>query len=800
MFRESSTKLSRLAQHPAPAYGAELTVAVAAGPSKFSTAFENLSRRSQELRKRLDEFTEHTDESARLQGLIQLFENDFKVSDLSHSSPSVTFPTLSLYTGFHPTNMLVFIHRLMQDVGDDLDHLSSAFKLFNELGIPAMRSKREREAERVLTVTTVATFLSAVTATTLQMSIGVQGDTLPSTVIAIVNTFWFCSLVFSIGAALNSLLSSTWKHSAAYDKGGPSFSLRVTTWVQTSAPVFLTVSLACFSAGLVLFSFGSNQRETTFILTLVATAVTSLGFIAAMAWFMNKRWIKPMLGSCRPLLLKLRLYRLRISSKWGVTSYPLRYGLSQSPLLQDKFDQSSDPEAQQDILSVKEADLTTEVSQQFGSLAGESSPVVTYMKPSGIRPKPKQRLTGPLLPPHDSTELVEPLSHVGGTEDGEIQDLEYSHDGALLAITKYLESRGESKTIYYRAEAYQVAYPPAVHGYQAVCKQITWSEDGSKLLVRLDCNMDYDYHQSTIDILNSKCERIGGLDDRFDQLTSVSWCPSSSEDFFCMERNIAFKFRHRERAPGAGYMWRPEFLVQYQFDNILLRNIVAVNDGRLLLAVGQVVFSQEASSDLHPTNNRFINELILYDTASQKYISHDPLMDDVRHISLSREIGSPTKPKRFDVLLSHWNKPAPQLWTMTGDTAEIPMTPKSFDKQPPAGLNGQGYFARDRKEFILCVAQDGDVHVRDRVENKLVKRVPAQVAANHRRSVASCPAAKSLDGSSRVTFATVSAGGTFTVWSPVVEERHPTGAPGRNTTAGPPSQPIATSGETQTQD
>lgn len=75
------------------------------------------------------------------------------------------------------------------------------------LGLPAMQYEQQRGTDIVLNMSTVATFFSAVTATTLQMSLDLDRTPL----LSIVNTFWFCSLVLSIGAALNSLLAVAWK-------------------------------------------------------------------------------------------------------------------------------------------------------------------------------------------------------------------------------------------------------------------------------------------------------------------------------------------------------------------------------------------------------------------------------------------------------------------------------------------------------------------------------------------------------------------------------------------------------------
>lgn len=74
-------------------------------------------------------------------------------------------------------------------------------------GVPTIRFAQKHGAANLLTLSTVATFFSAVTATTLQFSYSQTGDMLSDGV----NAFWFSSLVFSIAAAVNSLLGLSWK-------------------------------------------------------------------------------------------------------------------------------------------------------------------------------------------------------------------------------------------------------------------------------------------------------------------------------------------------------------------------------------------------------------------------------------------------------------------------------------------------------------------------------------------------------------------------------------------------------------
>jgi hypothetical protein len=72
--------------------------------------------------------------------------------------------------------------------------------------VPTIRFAQKHTATNLLNLSTIATFFSAVTGTTLQFSYGLQHSALADAV----NTFWFASLVFSIAAAVNSLLGLTW--------------------------------------------------------------------------------------------------------------------------------------------------------------------------------------------------------------------------------------------------------------------------------------------------------------------------------------------------------------------------------------------------------------------------------------------------------------------------------------------------------------------------------------------------------------------------------------------------------------
>jgi hypothetical protein len=64
----------------------------------------------------------------------------------------------------------------------------------------------------------------------------------------------------------------------------------ILTHDRRSPLVFLVISVASFSIGLVLFAYASGQGEATKWITSIFTAFSSFGLIAVSAWFASERW------------------------------------------------------------------------------------------------------------------------------------------------------------------------------------------------------------------------------------------------------------------------------------------------------------------------------------------------------------------------------------------------------------------------------------------------------------------------------------------------------------------------------
>ncbi|KAA1474356.1 hypothetical protein DENSPDRAFT_882735 [Dentipellis sp. KUC8613] len=222
----------------------------------------------------LNEFPEFTDEAVTAS--IIAFEGALKhwASCLRTYEGRFRYPAVQRY-----------LHGLTSEMGEQIEPITSSLSTFIEIGVPTIRFAQKHGANNLRNLSTVATFFSAVTATTLQYSFDMNGTRLSDAV----NAFWFTSMVFSIAAAVNSLLGLTWKQ--AMRSPGHRVLWWALIWIKRSPLVFLVLSVACFSFGLVLFAYSSQQNPVVSTITTVFTAFSNFGLAAVSAWFASERWI-----------------------------------------------------------------------------------------------------------------------------------------------------------------------------------------------------------------------------------------------------------------------------------------------------------------------------------------------------------------------------------------------------------------------------------------------------------------------------------------------------------------------------
>jgi hypothetical protein len=117
-----------------------------------------------------------------------------------------------------------YIHQFINELQISLEKVTTAVGEFTEVGefgssmvkryvnmfkgVSAISHEQERSSSNLTNILTVSTFFSGVTASTLQMSISTPDQ---NNAVLLTNLLWFISMIFSVGAALNSLLAMAWK-------------------------------------------------------------------------------------------------------------------------------------------------------------------------------------------------------------------------------------------------------------------------------------------------------------------------------------------------------------------------------------------------------------------------------------------------------------------------------------------------------------------------------------------------------------------------------------------------------------
>lgn len=336
----------------------------------FPRELDALSKDIGEFLECLNEFPEFTDEA--IHQSIEAFQGDLKywANCLEEYTGQFKYPAVQRY-----------IHDLTTEMGEHIDNITSTMKIFIEIGVPTIRFAQKHGTNNLLNLSTVATFFSAVTATTLQFSYELDDD---SNAAVAVNVFWFSSLVFSIAAAVNSLLGLTWKQ-AMYRSPFNRTPWWVMIWIKRSPLVFLVMSVASFSIGLVCFSYASHQAEITSIITSVLTAITSFGLLAVSTWFASERWVYLRHGGQRWLadILDDMAFQMAHNPAMKATHRALdRLAASVAPLKNRILTAASS-------CWPRRADIDSESSDDLESGAGGSSPMLPLsFEPSSSPTKP----------------------------------------------------------------------------------------------------------------------------------------------------------------------------------------------------------------------------------------------------------------------------------------------------------------------------------------------------------------------------------------------------------------------------
>ncbi|KAG8741950.1 hypothetical protein FRC10_002262, partial [Ceratobasidium sp. 414] len=284
---------------------------------------ESLALGLQEFLDRLNEMPDFVDES--MNNAIMPFAGDlmYRASCLREFEGQLRFTAVAKY-----------INDLSEDLGEHMDRMGESLDTFMDVGIPTIRFSEKHTATSLQNLSTIATFLSGVTATTLQVNCFIctswlaicldnHGSPLPD----LVNTLWISSLVFSIAAAINSQLACHW-HSSQYRSPQNYVPRWATIWIMRAPLFFLVASVMAYMTGLGLFTHSSGQSP------VVSIMITTFTVVTAFTWCESTR--TPRLAYTIALMIRKLVYvGLWVTSeRWANTRTKGRFlrGSRQEPI------------------------------------------------------------------------------------------------------------------------------------------------------------------------------------------------------------------------------------------------------------------------------------------------------------------------------------------------------------------------------------------------------------------------------------------------------------------------------------
>ncbi|KLO12960.1 hypothetical protein SCHPADRAFT_997701 [Schizopora paradoxa] len=179
------------------------------------------------------------------------------------------------------------VAQLEKDLAESFISLQRDLEKFIDEDIRSIKSVQNNGVQGYVNLTVIATFLSGVTASVIQI---VGPTTSGSSTLAIaVNVSLFSSLIFSTASAAQSLLAMIWMQSFVRlpEKSLPHV---LYAWLHRGPLISLLVSGALFAVGLVIFVYSSKQDRVTSAITTTFATLQTLGILCLTVLFIRDRW------------------------------------------------------------------------------------------------------------------------------------------------------------------------------------------------------------------------------------------------------------------------------------------------------------------------------------------------------------------------------------------------------------------------------------------------------------------------------------------------------------------------------
>ncbi|KIJ12052.1 hypothetical protein PAXINDRAFT_181666 [Paxillus involutus ATCC 200175] len=681
----------------------------------------------------LNEFQEFTDEA--ISQSMRAFENDLNywATCLNGYKNQFRSPAVQRYT-----------HDLTTEIGGHLDNITIALSIFIEIGIPTIWFHQQHAIKNLLNVSTLSIFFGLVDASLLQYSNNVTGNILADSV----NIFWLSSLVFSIAGGVNGLLGLTWKQSI-YRSPLHRVPWWVLVWMKGSPLVFLIIAVACFSAGVVLFTYSSGQSKVTSTIIVVLTGVALLGLVSISGWFVLERWTFARhgdqkwleevitevlnelagLGIVRAHLIALRWCSERITITRTYCSRLLSW--------------VCEPRKIKTVLPFPDAQFATDGASTMipGSSVGHkhetgslevSDPRRRFQNAvrAVIKLQSARTPTRPGLARRDSwwqtsltanpetyaspvpdlgtaalraTRMTIAIKKLGMLEQSQeldnhqalVRHVQFSPNGKYLATSSW-----DRSAVIYRVGDRFIPHRTLVH-VRGFVSQVAWSPNSRALLTRFTRGIK----------LWSEDGVCRQTIDRGRTVNSVVWLPNG-QGFLSVEGSDVVKLDPRGKV-----------LESYDLGHIRLSDVAVTSDCSRLIGIGPSIPPTTGPQPTHHT--RVEKRIIVYNMQTKQKENQTPLFDEVRNISVA---------KSSSAVLVSFEQAAPQLWKLetvkdrgrpNGESAVTSrlQLKHTFVLNFPTSIAGSCHFGGRDEQFVYCVGKTGDVHVWDRDTAALLRYI-----------------------------------------------------------------------------
>ncbi|GJE84631.1 WD40 repeat-like protein [Phanerochaete sordida] len=639
----------------------------------------------------------------------------------------------------------------MSDIGDRLQLIADTFiPIFLKTGIPTVKASQEHSAINLVNLSTVATLFAGVAASMLQLTANSDGSRTALT--DCVNVLWFIALIFSISAAVNSLLGLTWAE-AIYRSPDHRVPWWVLIWIKHSPIVYLVLSVMCFFVGFVLFAFSSDQADVTRILTTVFSSISCCGLLAMSAWFACERWIyhryegymwlsdalgfafepvkeffMSLLNSLHPQNVLEQGKQLLGAGQGNANADPEKTSRREPRIGHRGRRQTSGENLVATQVSFwlavdKEVMDTHEIARHRWqeairrTIEGRRERLADRLDVRGLFRKagdPSKNGMPPHLraasvTAHLARMTISQKLETDHAHDALVRFLQFSQDGKYLATSSW-----DKKSFILDVTTAELSHERSLDhssGFGFV-HQIEWSAQGDYLLMR---------HNKSISAWDKTGKRL--------------WIHQRSDDDHPI-RSVAWKGRGQEALSVEGYRIvdidkNGEETQHHRIDNLVVRDVAVTSDSRYMICVGKHEHEHNHHEDKSAATNKKKYEIVLYDLVNFKVVKRAPVFHEMCDIALDCD--------DHYALVSYENRAPPQLWEFRnaqGKVNNVALKHTYMPKTPTAFAGLPAIFGGTHDHLVLRAGTASDIYVWDRDSTSQLHRIQAPVALGHLTAVA----------------------------------------------------------------